>query len=84
MFLLWLYQQEKIKNYENISAKDLKDQLIGMNIKQKVRIKIQQMDTDIFFNQILLEWINCLFKFIQIKIPMLRDLKLKDFAHRKT
>ena len=26
--------------------KDLKDQFIGMNIKQKVRIKIQQMSID--------------------------------------
>ena len=32
-----------------------------MNIKQKVGIKIQQMNIDIFFNQILLETIDCLF-----------------------
>ena len=31
-----------------------------MNIKQKVRIKIQQMNIDIFSNQILLESIDCL------------------------
>ena len=29
------------------SAKDLKDQSIGMNVKQKVRRKIQQMSIDI-------------------------------------
>ena len=34
--------------------KELKDQFIGMDIKQKVRIKIQQMNIDIFSNQILL------------------------------
>ena len=34
--------------------KKSKDQFIGMNIKQKVRIKIQQMNIDIFSNQILL------------------------------
>ena len=33
-------------------GKDLKDQFIGMNIKQKVRLKIQQMNIDIFWNQI--------------------------------
>ena len=31
-----------------------------MNIKQKVRIKIQQTNIDIFSNQILLESIDCL------------------------
>ena len=38
MFLL--YQQKTIKNYQNSLAKDLKDLSIGMNIKQRVRIKI--------------------------------------------
>ena len=46
MFLLLLYQQETIKNYQNVLAKDFKDQFIGMNIKQKVKIKIQQMNSD--------------------------------------
>ena len=49
MFLLSLYQQETTKNYQNFLAKNLKDQLIGMNIKQKVRIKIRQKILDIFF-----------------------------------
>ena len=61
MFLLLLYQQETIKNYQNVLAKDFKDQFIGMNIKQKVRIKIQQMNLNIFSNQILLESIDYLF-----------------------
>ena len=51
--LLWLlYQQETIKNYENILAKDLEDQFIGMNTKQKVIIKIQKVNLDIFSNEI--------------------------------
>ena len=33
--------------------KDLKDQFIGMNMKQKVRIKIRQTSIGIFLNQIL-------------------------------
>ena len=38
------------KNYQNFLAKDLKDHFTGMNIKQKVRIKIQRMSIDIFLN----------------------------------
>ena len=34
-------------------SKELKDQCIGMNIKQKLRIKIQHNSTDIFSNQVL-------------------------------
>ena len=55
MFLLSLYLQKTIKNCQNVLAKDLKDKFIGMNIKQKVRTLIQQMNIDIFLNQILLE-----------------------------
>ena len=33
------YQQNTNKNYQNFLAKDLKHQCIGVNIKQKVRIK---------------------------------------------
>ena len=61
LFLLKLYQQKKIKNYQHFLAKYLKDQFIGISIKQKVRIKIQKMSIDIFSNQILLELINYLF-----------------------
>ena len=53
MFLLSYYQQTTTKNYLTFLAKDLKDQCIGLNIKQKVRIKIQQTIIDIFLNQIL-------------------------------
>ena len=56
---------------------------INMNIKQRVRTKIQQMNLDIFSNQILLESIDCLFYFIQIKMTMLKDLKLKDIIYQK-
>ena len=45
----------------NFLAKGLKDQFTGMNIKQNVRLKIQQMNTDIFLNQTLLELIECLY-----------------------
>ena len=42
-------------------AKDLKDEFIGMNIKQKVRIKIKEVNLDISPSQILLESIDYLF-----------------------
>ena len=45
---------------KGILPKNLKDQFIGMNIKQEVRIKIQQMNIDIFSIQILLELIDYL------------------------
>ena len=47
------YHQETIKNYPKFLAKDLKDQFIGMNMKQK-EIKMRQMNLDIFSNQTLL------------------------------
>ena len=50
MFLLYLYQQETIKNYQKFLEENLKDQFIEMNIKQKLRIKIQHMNVDIFSN----------------------------------
>ena len=53
--------KKTIKNYKQFLVKNLKDQFIGMNIKQKARIKIRQMTKDIFSNQILLETIDCLF-----------------------
>ena len=62
---------------------DLKDQFIGMNKKKKKRIKIQQMNTGIFSNQILFELIGYLFQFIQIKMEILKDLKLKDIIYQK-
>ena len=40
-----------IKNYQNVLTKDLKDQFIEINLKQKVRINTQQVN--IFSNQTL-------------------------------
>ena len=77
MFLSSLYQQKFL-------ARDLKDHFIIMNTKQKVRMKTQQMNINIFLNQILLELIYFLFQFIQIKIPILKDLKLEDIIYQKT
>ena len=71
--------QEAIKNYQNVLVKNFKDQFITMNIKQNMRTKIQQMNTDIFLNQILLESIDIVNRklvFIQMKMTMLKDLKL--------
>ena len=48
MSLLYLYQHKTTKKCQNFLVKDLKDQYIGMNMKQKARIKIRQMNTDIF------------------------------------
>ena len=59
--MLSLYQEETIKNYQNVLVKDLKDQFIRMNIKPKVRIKIRQMNIGIFSNQFLLKSIDYLF-----------------------
>ena len=54
MFFSSLYQQKFL-------ARDLKDHFIIMNTKQKVRMKTQQMNINIFLNQILLELIYFLF-----------------------
>ena len=35
IFMSSLYQQKTIKNHQNSLAKNLKDQCIGVNIKQK-------------------------------------------------
>ena len=45
-------------NYQNFWTKDSKNQFIGMNVKQKVRVKIknkEQRNIYIFSNQTLLE-----------------------------
>ena len=83
MFQLQLYRQETIKNYYNFLAKDLKDQFTGMNIKQKVRIKMRQMNINIFSNQILLESTDYLFLFIQIKITILAYLNSKTLLTKR-
>ena len=56
IFLSSLYHQQIIKSYYNFL-----DHFIGMNIKQKVRIKIQQMYIDIFPNNLLMESIDYFF-----------------------
>ena len=50
MLLLSLYQQKIMKKYQNFLEKDLKDQFSGMNIKQKGKIKIRQMNIDVFWD----------------------------------
>ena len=47
-----------------------KDQCVGINIGQKVRIKVPQMSTDIFSNQTLQELKDFCFCFLQIKIKL--------------
>ena len=41
-----------------------------MNKTQKVGIKLRKMSMDVFLNQILQEFKDCLFPFIQIKIAI--------------
>ena len=48
-----------------------------MNIKEKVKIKTQQMNIDTFSNETLSELTDCLFWLIQIKITMLKHLNLE-------
>ena len=62
----------------------MKDQFIGTNIKQKVRLKILQMNKDIFSGQISLELIDYLLQVIQTKMKILKDLKLEDIIYQKT
>ena len=71
------------QNYQNFLVKYLKDQFIGMSIKQKVIIKIQQTNLDFFLNQFLLESIDYLLQFMQIKMLLLKDLKLKGITYQK-
>ena len=52
-FLSSLYQQKTTRNYQNFLAKDLKDQCIGLYTKQKVRIKLQHLNIDVFLNPTL-------------------------------
>ena len=61
----------------------MKDPFIRANTKQKLRIKIQQINVDIFSNQVLLKLIDYFFYFIQIKMTVLKDLELKDIIYQK-
>ena len=51
----------EIKNYQSFMSKDLKDQVIGTNMKQKVILKIQGTNLDFSLNQIVEELVNYLF-----------------------
>ena len=53
-----------------------------MNIKQKVIIKIQQASTDILLNQTLQELTDLLFRFIQTKMAVLKDLMAKSSIYQ--
>ena len=53
-----LHHLHTIKNYQNLFENDIKGHFIRINSKQKVRIKTQQMNIDIFSNQILLKLID--------------------------
>ena len=48
MFVSSLYQQKKVKNYQNLLARYMKVRCIGISIKQ-----MQQMSRDILSNQAL-------------------------------
>ena len=66
MFLYELDQQsardnQKLSKLLREEFERLKDQIIGMNMKQKVTIKIRQTNFDIYSNQILVELIKDLF-----------------------
>ena len=65
------------KNYQKLLAKDLKDECMRTNIKQKAIMKIQQTSIDNSLNQ------TCFFWFIQIKITKLNYLKLKDITYQR-
>ena len=56
-----LSAKDKYKLSNFLANDDLKDQFIGMKIKQKVIIKIQQTNSDFLMYQILLELIDYLF-----------------------
>ena len=81
-----LNQYETIKNYQNVIVNDLKDQIIGMYIKQTVIIKIQQRNLAFFLNQVSLGSIDVLmlkFLLTQIKILLLKDIKLEGITQQK-
>ena len=51
-------------------------------MEQKARIKIRQINTDTLLDQTLHELTVRLFWFIQIKIPILKDLKLEVIIYQ--
>ena len=71
------------QNCQIFLVNGLIDQCIGMNIKQKVRIKIRGISIDIFSNQTLQEITDCLFCFIQINMTMQKGIKPEDIIYQK-
>ena len=61
----------------------MKDSCTEMNIKQKVQMKIQQMNINIFSNQTFLKLIDCLFWLIQTKVVVVKDSMAKNIIHQK-
>ena len=49
------------KKLSKLLSKEFERSVYWNEYKQKVRIKIQQMNLDIFLNQTLLELVDCLF-----------------------
>ena len=77
-----MFQQKTIKNYQNFVATDLKGPFVGVKIKQKVMIKIRQTNLNTVSNQIFLESIDHFLQFIETKILLLKDLKLKGITYQ--
>ena len=77
MFLLQLSQKKAIKNYQNFLVKNLKDQFSGINIKQKVIIKMQQTNLDFFLNQILQEPMDYFFRLLKSRCCFNKRFKAK-------
>ena len=57
----------------------MKDQCIGVNIRQKMK-NMQQMSIDILLNQNLLELTDWLFSFIQFKMTIQKGMKPKHIV----
>ena len=72
MSLLLSYQQKGIRNYQNVLTKDLNDQYLRTNIKQKMKIEIQQMSVYIV-----------LFSFIQTQMIMQKGIRVKYIPYPK-
>ena len=53
------YKQKTTKKYLNVFAEYLKGQFNGMNLKQRMKIEIQQITIDIFSNQTISQLLDC-------------------------
>ena len=53
------YKQKTTKKYLNVFAEYLKGQFNGMNLKQRMKIEIQQITIDIFWNQTISQLLDC-------------------------